>query len=244
MLDFFKDYKKFAIGFSILCAVLIGIIYSVLNVEKPLPIYQPSQVDTTLVDSTIQYIKKYHKIADFSLTNQNGKTITQNDYKDKIYVADFFFTTCQTICPIMTDHMREIQKEIIADNDVMLLSHSVTPVIDSVAQLKKYALRKGVNDAKWNLVTGDKKQIYELARKSYLAVKSDGNGDKYDMIHTENFMLIDKKRQIRGFYDGTDPEAISELINDIETLKKDVDRSNSFFSQLKVNNYKYSYFKI
>lgn len=221
MLDFFKDYKKFAIGFSILCAVLIGIIYSVLNVEKPLPIYQPSQVDTTLVDSTIQYIKKYHKIADFSLTNQNGKTITQNDYKDKIYVADFFFTTCQTICPIMTDHMREIQKEIIADNDVMLLSHSVTPVIDSVAQLKKYALRKGVNDAKWNLVTGDKKQIYELARKSYLAVKSDGNGDKYDMIHTENFMLIDKKRQIRGFYDGTDPEAISELINDIETLKKE-----------------------
>lgn len=221
MLDFFKDYKKFAIGFSILCAVLIGIIYSVLNVEKPLPIYQPSQVDTTLVDSTIQYIKKYHKIADFSLTNQNGKTITQNDYKDKIYVADFFFTTCQTICPIMTDHMREIQKEIMDDNDVMLLSHSVTPVIDSVAQLKKYALRKGINDKKWNLVTGDKKQIYELARKSYLAVKSDGNGDKYDMIHTENFMLIDKKRQIRGFYDGTDPEAISELINDIETLKKE-----------------------
>ncbi|MBQ0769655.1 MAG: SCO family protein [Bizionia sp.] len=221
MLDFFKGYKKFAIGFSILCLVLIGIIYSVLNVEKPLPIYQPSQVDTTLVDSTIQYIRKYHKIADFSLINQNGRTITQDDYKDKIYVADFFFTTCQTICPIMTDHMREIQKEIVDDNEVMLLSHTVTPVIDSVAQLKKYALRKGVNDAKWNLVTGDKKQIYELARKSYLAVKTDGNGDKYDMIHTENFMLIDKKRQIRGFYDGTDPEAISELINDIETLKRE-----------------------
>ncbi|TYB69519.1 SCO family protein [Bizionia saleffrena] len=221
MLDFFKGYKKFAIGFGILCAVIIAIIYSVLNVEKPLPIYQPSQVDTTLVDSTIQYVKKYHKIADFSLTNQNGKTITQNDYKDKIYVADFFFTTCQTICPIMTDHMLAIQKEIITDDEVKLLSHSVTPVIDSVAQLKKYALQKGVNDKKWNLVTGDKKQIYELARKSYLAVKSDGNGDKYDMIHTENFMLIDKKRQIRGFYDGTNPEAISELLNDIKTLKKE-----------------------
>ncbi|TYC09155.1 SCO family protein [Bizionia gelidisalsuginis] len=221
MLDFFKGYKKFAIGFGILCAVIIAIIYSVLNVEKPLPIYQPSQVDTTLVDSTIQYVKKYHKIADFSLTNQNGKTITQNDYKDKIYVADFFFTTCQTICPIMTDHMLTIQKEIITDDEVKLLSHSVTPVIDSVAQLKKYALQKGVNDKKWNLVTGDKKQIYELARKSYLAVKSDGNGDKYDMIHTENFMLIDKKRQIRGFYDGTNPEAISELLNDIKTLKKE-----------------------
>lgn len=220
MLSFFKGYKKFAIGFFILSVIIISIIYSVLNVEKPLPIYNPDTIDATLVDSTIQHVKKYHKIADFSLTNQNGKTITQNDYKGKIYVADFFFTTCQTICPIMTDHMRDIQKEIINDDDVMLLSHSVTPVIDSVAQLKKYAKLKGVNDAKWNLVTGDKKQIYELARKSYLAVKSAGNGDKYDMIHTENFMLIDKKRQIRGFYDGTDPEAISQLLDDIEKLKR------------------------
>ena len=215
MLSFFKDYKKFAIGFSILSAIIVYIIYTVLNVEKPLPIYQPNNVETSLVDSTIQHVKKYHKIADFSLTNQNGKTITQNDYKDKIYVADFFFTTCQTICPIMTDHMRDIQKEILNDNDVMLLSHSVTPVIDSVAQLKKYATKKGVNDSKWNLVTGDKKQIYELARKSYLAVKTDGNGDQFDMIHTENFMLIDKKHQIRGFYDGTDPKAISQLLGSI-----------------------------
>ena len=221
MLSFFKGYKKFAIGFALLSAVIIAMFYSILNVEKPLPIYQPNNVETTLVDSTIQHIKKYHKIADFSLTNQNGKTITQNNYKDKIYVADFFFTTCQTICPIMTDHMRDIQKEILNDDDVMLLSHSVTPKIDSVAQLKKYAKKKGVNDAKWNLVTGDKKQIYELARKSYLAVKTSGTGDEYDMIHTENFMLIDKKRQIRGFYDGTDPEAISQLLKDIKTLKKE-----------------------
>ena len=160
-------------------------------------------VNEELVDSTIQYQRKYHKIADFSLINQNGETITQANYKDKIYVADFFFTTCQTICPIMTDNMYQIQKEFINDDEVMLLSHSVTPKIDSIAQLKKYAKKKGVNDKKWNLVTGDKKQIYNLARKSYLAVKTDGNGDQYDMIHTENFMLIDKKRQIRGFYDGT-----------------------------------------
>ncbi|RLJ63241.1 protein SCO1/2 [Lacinutrix venerupis] len=220
MLSFFKDYKKFAIGFFILSSIIILIIYNILNVEKPLPVYQPNNVETTLVDSTIQHVKKYHKIADFSLINQNGKTITQNDYKDKIYVADFFFTTCQTICPIMTDHMYEIQKEYSNDDDVMLLSHSVTPVIDSVEQLKRYAVKKGVNDAKWNLVTGDKKQIYDLARKSYLAVKSVGNGDKFDMIHTENFMLIDKKKQIRGFYDGTDPEAISQLILDIEKLKR------------------------
>jgi protein SCO1/2 len=221
MLSFFKDYKRFAIVFLIISVIIVSIIYNTLNVYQPLPIYQPSMVSTELVDSTIQYQKKYHKIADFALINQNGKTITQNDYKDKIYVADFFFTTCLTICPIMTDHMAQIQNALANDKDVLLLSHSVTPEIDSVAQLKKYALEKGVNDAKWNLVTGDKKQIYELARKSYLAVKDFGDGGPFDMIHTENFMLIDKKRQIRGFYDGTNPEDISRLLDDIEILKQE-----------------------
>ena len=220
MLSFFKDYKKFAIGFFILSVIIISIIFNVLNVEKPLPIYQPANFESKLVDSTVQHVKKYHKIADFSLTNQNGKIITQEDYKNKIYVADFFFTTCQSICPIMTDHMYDIQKEFINDKDVMLLSHSVTPIKDSVPQLKKYAKLKGVNDTKWNLVTGDKKQIYELTRKSYFAVLTDGNGDQFDMIHTENFILIDKKQRIRGTYDGTDPEAISQLLKDIKKLKR------------------------
>jgi len=218
-LSFFKGYKNFGIFFSILCVIIIALIYNVLNVRKPLPIWNPNMVNEELVDSTIQHKAKHHTIADFSLTNQNGKTITQDTYKDKIYVADFFFTTCQTICPIMTNHMYQIQKEIINDDEVMLLSHSVTPIKDSVPQLKKYAKEKGVIDSKWNLVTGDKKEIYKLARKSYLAVKTDGNGDQYDMIHTENFLLIDKKRQIRGFYDGTKPEDIEQLIEDIETLK-------------------------
>ncbi len=221
MLSFFKDYKKFAIVFAIISIIIVALIYNTLNVYQPLPIYQPSMVSTELVDSTIQYQKKYHKIADFSLINQNGKTITQDDYKDKIYVADFFFTTCQTICPIMTDHMADVQKAIINDDDVMLLSHSVTPKIDSVAQLKRYAIEKGVIDKKWNLVTGDKKQIYELARKSYLAVKTLGDGGPFDMVHTENFMLIDKKRQIRGFYDGTNIEDIERLLNDIKILKEE-----------------------
>lgn len=216
---FFKGYKKFGIFFSVLCIVIITIIYNVYNQKKPLPIWNPESVNAEMVDESIQHIAKYHTIADFSLTNQNGKTITQDDYKNKIYVADFFFTTCQTICPIMTDHMYKIQKEIARDNEVMLLSHSVTPVKDSVPVLKAYAKEKGVLDNKWNLVTGDKKQIYELARKSYLAVKTSGNGDIYDMIHTENFMLIDKKRQIRGFYDGTKPKEIERLLEDIKILK-------------------------
>ena len=221
MNSFLNKYKLFITTLFVLSCIIITLFYNILNPVKVLPIYQPAQVNYELVDSTIQHQKKYHKIADFNLINQNGKAVTQNDYQDKIYVADFFFTTCQTICPIMTDHMYQIQKEIRDENDVMLLSHSVTPEIDNVAQLKKYALKKGVRDDKWNLVTGDKKQIYALARKSYLAVKTAGNGDEYDMIHTENFMLIDKKRQIRGFYDGTDAEAILQLLEDIETLKKE-----------------------
>ena len=224
MLAFFKAYKYFAVVLLIISAIIISIFYNILKPQRVLPIYQPSMVTSELVDSTIQFKRKYHSIADFSLTNQNGKTITQDTYKDKIYVADFFFTTCPTICIAMTDHMLQIQNEIINDDEVMLLSHSVTPEIDSVAQLKKYALEKGVIDRKWNLVTGDKKDIYELARKSYLAVLDDGDGGPFDMIHTENFMLIDKKRQIRGFYDGTNPEDIKLLLEDIKTLKAEYEK--------------------
>ncbi len=221
MLSFFKGYKLFAIVLGVLSVIIITLIYNTLKQDQKLPIYQPNMVSETLVDSSIQHQKKYHKIADFNLVNQNGKRITQSDYKNKIYVADFFFTTCQSICPIMTGHMATVQKEIMHDNTIMLLSHTVTPEIDSVEQLKRYAIKKGVNDAKWNLVTGDKKQIYELARKSYFAVKDDGDGGPNDMIHTENFILIDKKRQIRGFYDGTNRDDISKLLDDIKILKKE-----------------------
>lgn len=218
MLSFFSKYKLFGIVLLLLSAIIISIFYTLLTPKRVLPIYQPADVNTELVDSTMQHIKKYHKIADFKLINQNGEIVTQENYKDKIYVADFFFTTCATICPIMTKNMAAIQEEIKHDNDIMLLSHSVTPEIDTVAQLKRYAKKKGVIDRKWNLVTGDKAQIYTLARKSYLAVKSDGLGD-YGMVHTENFMLIDKERRIRGFYDGTKDEDIEKLLEDISILK-------------------------
>ncbi|MGB5822003.1 MAG: SCO family protein [Saonia sp.] len=219
MLSFFSKYKFFGIVLLGLSTVIIYLFYTALQPKKTLPIYQPSDFNSELVDSSLHYVKKYHTIADFSLTNQNGKTITQDDYRNKIYVADFFFTTCPTICPIMTKNMGEIQKAILEDQDALLLSHSVTPAIDSVAQLKRYALEKGVVDSKWNLVTGDKKHIYELARKSYLAVKDDGDGGPFDMIHTENFILVDKERRIRGTYDGTDPEEIARLLQDLEILK-------------------------
>lgn len=219
MRQFFAKYKTLAIVLFILSVIFITIFYSLLKPEKKLPIFQPDMVNVELVDTTVQHVRKYHTIGDFKLINQNGDTITQDFYKDKIYVADFFFTTCLTICPVMTDHMLKIQEKLKDDPEVLLLSHTVFPTADSVPVLKKYAEEKGVNDEKWNLVTGDKKHIYELARKSYLASKSDGDGGPYDMIHTENFVLVDKEKRIRGFYDGTSPEAIEELIEDIKILK-------------------------
>lgn len=219
MLQFFSKYKPVAIVLGILSVIIIISIYTLLKPQEKLPVFQPDMVNTEMVDTTVQYVRKYHKIADFKLFNQNGDTITQAFYKDKIYVADFFFTTCLTICPIMTDHMLEIQEKLKDDPEVLLLSHTVIPVADSVPQLKKYAIEKGVDDEKWNLVTGDKKQIYELARKSYLATKTDGDGGPYDMIHTENFVLVDKEKRIRGYYDGTNAEAIEDLMADIKILK-------------------------
>ncbi|UAB85372.1 SCO family protein [Zunongwangia sp. SCSIO 43204] len=221
MRKFLSRYKIFLITFGTLCVVIMWSIYTLLKPDKKLAIYQPDMVNNELVDTTMQYVRKYHKIADFKLVNQNGDTITNANYEDKIYVADFFFTTCMTICPIMTDHMVKIQERIKNDPDVFLLSHTVMPRIDTVAQLKRYAEEKGVIASKWNLVTGNKKQIYDLARKSYLAAKSEGDGGKYDMVHTENFVLVDKDRQIRGFYDGTNAEAIEELMEDIKILKRE-----------------------
>ena len=203
----------------LLSGVIIYLFYNALKPQEVLPVYSPAMVNSELVPEEIQHIRKYHTISDFSLTNQNGETITQADYNDKIYIADFFFTTCPTICPIMTKNMAEIQREISNDTDILLLSHSVTPEIDSVAQLKKYAIEKGVDDTKWNLVTGDKKEIYDLARTSYLAVKTDGDGGPFDMIHTENFILVDKEKRIRGFYDGTSIDDMDQLLVDLEILK-------------------------
>jgi protein SCO1/2 len=218
---FFKKSLPITIIMLVFSVFMISTIYSILKPEKRLPVYNPVDVNPRLVDQSLLHISSNHTIGDFSLINQNGKVVTQEDYKDKIYVSDFFFTTCPTICPIMTRNMAKIQKEFNEDDSVMLLSHSVTPEIDSVSVLRDYADRKGVIDAKWNVTTGDKKHIYELARKSYFAVVDEGDGGVQDFIHTENFILVDKKRQVRGYYDGTQDEEMDRLINDIKTLQKE-----------------------
>ena len=221
-----KFNKKLLFIFLIFSIITLSVFYVALKPKKMLPIYNPSDVNPELVDSTMQDISKYHKIADFSFINQNGKTITQKDYEGKIYVADFFFTTCGSICPKMTSNMTIVQKAILTNPNVKLLSHSVMPEVDDVAVLKKYAVKNEVNDTKWNLVTGDKKEIYKLARMSYLAVKQGKPNEMFDMVHTENFVLVDKKGQVRGFYDGTNLDKptengvknVNQLIEDIAFL--------------------------
>ena len=186
--------------------------------KKQLPIFNPTDFNSKLVDKSVRKISKNHTVREFNLINQNGANITSEDYQNKIYVVDFFFTRCPSICPIMTDNMLQIQQDFIKNNDIMLLSISVTPELDNIEVLKNYAVEKGVIDAKWNITTGSKKHIYELARKSYFAVLEQGDGGLQDFIHTPNFILVDKKKQIRGIYDGTDEKEISRIIDDINIL--------------------------
>lgn len=224
MLKFFAKYKIFGVVMLILSVIIMTTLYNLHQPEKRLPIYQPSMVTSQLVDTTVQYVRNHHKIGKFKLVDQKGDTITQKALEDKIYVADFFFTTCQSICIDMAESMQTLQKEFRNDDEIMLVSHSVTPEIDDVAQLQKYARQKNVDRDKWILLTGPKKHIYELARKQYLVAKSQGDGGKYDMVHTENFALVDKEKRIRGFYDGTDPEEIEKLIDEIGVLKKEYEK--------------------
>ena len=221
-----KYYRRYdfliVLFFIVFGAIAVSGFVWVLTPKQILPVYQPAMIDPKLVDESIQFVKKYHTIAPFTMTNQNGQTITEKDYENKVYVADFFFTTCPSICPIMTKNMFSLQEKLKTKYpEVKLLSYSVTPEIDTIEQLKRYAVENKVDDKIWNLVTGDKKEIYTLARKSYLVVQNDGNGGPHDMIHTENFVLIDKENRIRGYYDGTDINEMDRLITEIGMLKND-----------------------
>ncbi|GGG59123.1 hypothetical protein GCM10010976_32360 [Bizionia arctica] len=164
--------------------------------------------------------KAFHKIPDFSLTNQLGETVNQNTFENKIYITDFFFTSCPGICPKMTDNMFKIQEAFKDDEDVLLLSHSVMPTTDSVSVLKTYAKTYNVMDHKWHLVTGDKNEIYSLGRDQYFVENDLGEPKNIDdFLHTENFLLIDKNKHIRGIYNGLNRASVAQLITDIKSLK-------------------------
>jgi protein SCO1/2 len=184
-----------------------------------LPYYNEASFTPKWMDAKSDELKSFHKISDFSLTNQDGENITQKTFENKIYVADFFFTTCPGICPMMTKNMTLVQEAFKDDDAVLMLSHSVTPSIDSVPQLKKYAIEKSVGK-NWHLVTGDKKEIYDLGRKFYFVEEDLGKPKGLDdFLHTENFVLIDKNKHIRGIYNGLNKNSVIQLIADIKTLK-------------------------
>lgn len=220
-LSFFKKSIPTLLFLIVFSVVGITVYYQLMSENKKLKIYNPIDVNPKLVDFSVKNIKKNHTIDDFELINQNGEIITNADYEGKIYIADFFFTRCNNICIAMAYHMSELQEFYKDDQEIMFLSHSVTPVIDSVPVLKKYAIENGVIDEKWNLTTGLKTHIYDLARKNYFAVLDEGDGDENDFIHTEQFVLIDKERRIRGFYDGTEKEDMEKIKKDITILKKE-----------------------
>ena len=219
--NFFKKSLPVFLIMAVFSVGMIIAIYNLLTPTKKLPVFNPSDVNPKLVDESVVHVRRNHKVADFKLINQNGDTITQDNYAGKIYVTDFFFTRCMTICPIMTNNIWKLQEVFKDDDDIRFLSLSVTPVIDSVSVLKTYAENKGVIDGKWNVTTGSKKHIYELARKSYFAVLEDGDGGENDFIHTEQFVLVDKERRLRGYYDGTEKKDMEKLKKDIALLKEE-----------------------
>ncbi len=178
-----------------------------------LPIYGEKKI---IAGDTI-----YHQIASFNLTNQIGQVVNQNTTKNKIYIANFFFASCQSICPMMSNQLQEVQKAFLADDSVLILSHSVNPLHDTVAVLSNYGDTYGAKTNKWHLLTGNKKQIYDLAKTSYLVNAFEDDGSPEGFLHSELFLLIDKKARIRGMYDGTNTSEVKKLIEDVKLLKQE-----------------------
>lgn len=211
-------------SFIILIGISIVLVLNYKNSNKrTLPILNPNNINPTLVDSSLHKKGIGHKLLDFELINQDGDIVTQSIIKNKIVVADFFFTTCQSICPEMSNQLKRVHDHFLNNDKVIILSHTVWPEIDSVSVLKDYSLFYEANPKKWQFLTGEKVHLYDLARKSYLVAPhledtTYKHGSENDFVHTENFVLIDNKKRIRKYYDGTDPEEIDELILDIENL--------------------------
>lgn len=193
--------------------------------EKSLPVINPVDVNEEMVDPELLRIGYGHKIGNFSFLNQDGKVVTQQDVKGKVFVAEYFFTTCGTICPIMNVQMQRVHKVYQGNKNVRILSFTVDPKVDTVAQMKRYAIAHGADAKNWFFLTGTQEKLYELARKSFFVLKpaeTENQGDVgSDFIHTNNFVLVDKEMRIRGYYDGTNSKEVDELIGDIALLVKE-----------------------
>lgn len=212
---------------TLLFAVCVPLGYYIMN-QKPetvLPIINPIDLQEEMVDPELLRVGQGHKVGNFSFQNQDNKTITENDVKGKIYVAEYFFTTCRSICPIMNRQMQRVQKAIKGNINIKILSFTVDPSVDTVAQMKSYATSHNYVEGQWHFLTGKKQDLYALARKSFFVLKpaeAQNLGDAgSDFIHTNNFVLVDGQGRIRGYYDGTNPKEVTTLIADIKRLEKE-----------------------
>ena len=204
---------KLILKIFLICSIVFYFGCSQKKSSVLLPIYGEKKI---IAGDTI-----YHQIASFNLTNQIGQVVNQNTTKNKIYIANFFFATCQSICPMMSNQLQEVQKAFLADDSVLILSHSVNPLHDTVAVLSNYGDTYGAKTNKWHLLTGNKKQIYDLAKTSYLVNAFEDDGSPEGFLHSELFLLIDKKARIRGMYDGTNTSEVKKLIEDVKLLKQE-----------------------
>jgi protein SCO1 len=207
-----------------LAAVVVG--YFIIRPPDTLPIYHPNQLDRRLVDPAVRAQGGEHRISHFALLDQRGDTLRLADLEGRIIVADFFFTTCPTICPKMSVQMARVQEAFPDEPRLVLLSHSVTPELDTPAVLQEYAERHGARYDRWRFLTGERKQIYDLARRSYFAAMDEGDGGPDDFVHTENFVLVDPQHRLRGFYDGTSEQDVDRLISDLRKLLKEVQNAS------------------
>lgn len=206
----------------LLCGIVlfIGACADRQEAKQPLPYY-------TSADFTPQWLtikeaeqKKIHQIPSFSFTNQSGNTVTEETVADKIYVANFFFTSCPGICKRLTNNVMLVQQAFPSDQGIVILSHSVAPETDSIPRLQQYAQQYKINQSQWHLLTGSRSDLYTIARKSYFADEDLGKVQaENDFLHTENVLLIDKQRRIRGIYKGTSETDIKNLIADIKLLQ-------------------------
>jgi protein SCO1 len=205
-------FKPFRQGL-VLLTVLLFVAGCIARKQSPLPVFGEREV---VGSDTL-----YHTIADFSFLDQDSSIVTNETFKDKIYVADFFFTSCRTICPIMKTQMLRVYDSVQNDPDVLLLSHTIDPEFDTVGLLRDFANRLGVKSSKWHFVTGDKEAIYKIAQTSYFSTALEDKTEPDGFIHSGAFLLIDKERRIRGKYDGTKEDDVNRLLADIQRLKNE-----------------------
>lgn len=211
--------------------LLPSLIYFILSksehrfIEVPI-FYATGEVKHTIVNGKKRTDSVYHTIPDFRFINQNRDTVTEKSYAGKIYVADFFFATCQTTCLKMASQMYRVQNEFKNNKDVMFLSHTVNPSHDTAEVLSEYADKTHADLNRWNFVTGGKEKIYEQARKGFFLPAEEGNGSANDFIHSNMLVLVDKEQRIRGYYDGITITEVNKLIDDIKMLLADYERKN------------------